>query len=431
MNPVSTEETNQIEIESTMNEIPVIKNEQTEINESENVTVNEKIEEKSNDDAELSLEDEMIGGEEDENVTGEDLEKQEDEEKYNEFVDDLTHKLGLAANRIDISGFKVAPPISASSVLASMNTGNNVDSSDWALSCTKQPISMRKFTGVELKNLQNASTGRRNRQNAATERLGILYEHDINPNKPDTVEDWSKTISARDEQDLFFAAYDASFHNANHIPYTCDDPKCGHTFISEHIPTNRMWKFDNREDEEEFLAIREQGPSTIKGAIGRKAPVPISDKFAVAAKDASLWDLNFMYRLVGAEFVQKYQDTVDVIGYIDEMYSINIEAGTISPINYAKKGVKEADLATNIKNRIIVYNRIIKQLSPDEYGALLSVTRNNTDGRKIKYVIPECNCPKCGKLISEKPLDGGEYGTIEGQLFTRRPLAIIANISQN
>lgn len=381
---------------------------------------------------ELSLEEEMVSGdEENTNEVKGDLEQQDDEEKYNEFVDDLTNKLGLAAKRIDISGFKVAPPVSASSVLASMNTGKNIDSSDWALSCTKQPISMRKFTGVELKNLQNASTGRRNKQNAATERLGILYEHDTNPNKPGTVEDWTKTISARDEQDIFFAVYDASFHNANHIPYTCDDVKCGHTFISEHIPTDRMWKFDNEEDEAEFLAIRELGPSSNMGPIGRKQPVPISDKFAVAAKDASLWDLNFMYRLVGPEFVQKYQDTVDVIGYIDEMYTINLEAGTISPINYTKKGTKEADLATNIKNRIIVYNRIIKQLSPDEYGALLSVTRNNTDGRKIKYVIPECTCPKCGKVISEKPLDGGEYGTIEGQLFTRRPLAIIANISPN
>ena len=46
-----------------------------------------------------------------------------------------------------------------------------------------------------------------------------------------------------------------------------------------------------------------------------------------------------------------------------------------------------------------------------------------TDGT-VKY-IPIC--PKCGKVIEEVKLDGTDGNSIENQLFTRRPLALIVN----
>lgn len=377
----------------------------------------------------IPIEEEMITEEEEEKPV--DLEAEEDDAEYKEFLNDLTDKLHLPATTVDLSDFSVGKPISASSVLSTMNSGKSIDSSDWALHSTGIPITMRKFTGVELKNLQAVSTGRRNRQNAVFERWNLIYEHDANPYKPDNVQDWARCINANDEQDIFFAVYDATFHNANHIPYTCDDPKCGHAFISEHIPTYKMVKFEPEEYEKEFYHIRTKGPSKMEAkANASKRVVPISKDFAIRTKQASIWDVNFMYRLVGEEFFNKYSDTIDVMGYIDELYQIDYANHQIKPISYKKDDDDDdAKLAVNVKNRIIVYNRIIKQLTPDEYGTIISLSKSDPEKGNISYVIPECTCPKCGKTIAETPLDGSpNHGTIEGQLFTRRPLAIIANI---
>lgn len=378
---------------------------------------------------EIPIEEEMVGDEPVEEPV--DLAAEEDDEAYKEFLNDITDKLHLPATTVDLSDFSIGNPISASSVLSTMNSGKSIDSSDWALHNTGIPISMRKFTGVELKNLQAVSTGRRNRQNAVFERWNLIYEHDTNPYKPKDVQEWAKCINAKDEQDIFFAIYDATFHNANHIPYTCDDPKCGHAFISEHIPTSKMVKFEPAEYKTDFYEIMEKGPAKMEAkANASKRVVPISKDFAIRTKQASIWDLNFIFRLVGEEFFNKYSDTIDVIGYIDELYQIDYANHQIKPINYKKdKNKDDASLAVNVKNRIIVYNRIIKQLTPDEYGTIISLSKEDPDKGSVSYVLPECRCPKCGKVIEEIPLDGSpKHGTIEGQLFTRRPLAIIANI---
>lgn len=382
---------------------------------------------------ELSLEDEIAAelgtDNEDEEDIATDIE--DDDQVYQDFLTDIGEKLHLPAKEIDISNFKIGNPISATSVLSTMNSGKSIDSSDWALHSTEIPITMRKFTGVELKNLQAVSTARRNRQNAIFERWNLIYEHDTNPNKPKDVQEWAKRINAKDENDIFFAVYDATFHNANHIPYTCKNPKCRHAFISEHIPTSKMVKFEPEEFRAEFESIRAQGPSDMKNRkVIKRGPIPISKNFAVTTKDASIWDINFMFRLVGEEFFNKYIDTIEVIGYIDDLFKINYQNGTVDPIQYKKdEGKDDANTAANVKNRIIIYNRIIKQLTPDEYGTLVSVTKEPDDANKVIYVLPECTCPKCGELIPERELNGSrENGTIEGQLFTRRPLAIIANI---
>ena len=370
--------------------------------------------------------DEEIGEDE------EDLDDEETQKEFEEFTKNTSKVMNLAPSRIDISGFKVDGSISATSVLTSLTSGNAIDSSDWALSHSELPITMRKFTGIELKDLSNYASGRRNRQNTIMERYKLLYDHDMNPFKPDTVEGWAKTISADDEDDLFFAVYDATFHNANHIPYTCTDEKCGHAWISEHIPTSNMYRFKDPEFEAEFMAIRDKGPTKGQTRKVFSKIVPVTEKIAVGVKDPDIYDRRFVYGLVGEEFYAKYRDTLDIFPFIENFYSIDIENQKLSKIATTPRS-KAGDLTRNIKNRVIIYNRIISTLDTDQYNTLIAILGQrdeNEEKRHVEYIIPAATCPKCGKLIPERVLsqDSGN-GTIETQLFTRRPLALMASTS--
>lgn len=353
----------------------------------------------------------------------EDLSEEEMEKEMEAFTKQVSEAFDLAPNHINLSGFKVGAPVSAKSVLASLPNTN--DSSDWALSTSGIPISMRKFTGTELRDLASYASGRRNRLNTVTERYKMLYDHDTNPYKPDTVEAWAKTINATDNDDMYFCVYDATFHNANHIPYNCS---CGHSWISDHIPTSEMVRFEDPEFEKEFMEIREKGH--YKGEFRRitKKVVPVTDQIAVGIKNADLYDINFVYRLVGETFYEKYKDTLQLFPFIDEFYYINQATGTLQPIATEDRS-KQGDLARNVKNRVIIFNRFIKSLDTDAYNVLIAAAGKPTDEneKKVSYVIPSAVCPKCGKVIEEVKLDGTDGNSMENQLFTRRPLALIVN----
>ena len=361
----------------------------------------------------------------------EDLEDEETKKELEEFTKNASKTMKLAPSQIDISGFKVDGQISASSVLSSLVSGQAMDSSDWALSTSRMPITMKKFTGIELKDLSNYSSSRRNRQNTIMERYKLIYDHDMNPYKPDTVEEWAKTISSEDEDDLFFAVYDATFHNANHIPYTCEDPKCGHVWISEHIPTSNMYRFKDAEFEKEFMEIRERGPQKGQKKKDHLKIVPVTDRIAVGVKDPDIYDRRFVYNLVGEEFYAKYRDVLDIFPFIENFYSIDLENKKLSKIATTPRS-KKGDLTRNIKNRVIIYNRIISTFDTDQYNTLIAILGQRDEEeekRHVEYLIPAAVCPKCGKKVPEKILSAENGATIETQLFTRRPLALMANTS--
>ena len=86
-------------------------------------------------------------------------------------------------------------------------------------------------------------------------------------------------------------------------------------------------------------------------------------------------------------------------------------------------------MSINVKNRVIIFNRFIKSLDSDAYNVLIAAAGKPTDEneKKVSYVIPSAVCPKCGKVIEEVKLDGTDGNSMENQLFTRRPLALIVN----
>ena len=353
-----------------------------------------------------------------------DLSAEEEKKEMEEFVAESKKAFGLAPDTIDLSGFTDAPPVSATSVLSSLTTGKAQAASDWALWESKIPLTLSKFTGLDLKNLNDAGGGRRNRVNTLYERMRIIYDHDMNPNKPDTVEGWAKSIATTDTNDLWFTVYDAAFHNANHIPCVCE--KCNHSFISQHIPVEDMVKYPDDEFKAEFLALRDSAPKKTKRYNPGSKLIPITNEIAVAVKPADMYDFGFIIRLIGEDFYRKYKDVVDILPNIEDFYHIDLANKTKQRISTAPRKSAQGDSIKEIKNRVIIYNRIIRELDSDQFALLVMYASKESvvdeDAKHITYAIPEITCPKCGSPIKERVLEDGE---VEQLVFDRRPLAAI------
>ena len=353
-----------------------------------------------------------------------DLNEEEEKKEMEEFVAESKKAFGLAPDTIDLSGFTEAPPVSATSVLSSLTTGKAQAASDWALWDSKMPLTLSKFTGLDLKNLNDASGGRRNSVNTLYERMRIIYDHDMNPNKPNTVEGWAKTIATTDVDDLWFAVYDAAFHNANHIPCVCE--KCSHSFISQHIPVEDMIKYPDDDFKQEFLALRNSAPKKTSRYNPGSKLIPITNEIAVSVKPADMYDFGFIIRLIGEDFYRKYKDVVDILPNIEDFYHINLENRTKQRISTAPRKSAQGDSIKEIKNRVIIYNRIIKELDSDQFALLIMYSSKESvtdeDSKHITYEIPEITCPKCGAPIPARSLNGGG---VEQLVFDRRPLAAI------
>lgn len=358
--------------------------------------------------------------------TDEDLSAEEDKKELEEFISESKKTFGLAADIIDISDFTEAPPISATSVLSSLTMGEAHGASDWALCDSKMPITLSKFSGVDLKNLADVSNGRRNSVNNLYEEMSIIYKHDMNPNKPDTVEGWAKSIASTDLDDLWFTVYDAAFHNANHIPCTCENPKCQHSFISQHISVSDMVVYPDDEFKNEFMALRNSAPKPASRFNPKTKLIPISDQIAVAVKPADVYDFGFIIRLIGPDFYAKYKDVVDILPNIEDFYHIDLEKKTKQRISTAPRKSAQGDTIKEIKNRIIIFNRVIKSLDSDQYALLVvsasKESLNDEGARRVTYEIPEIVCPKCGKPIASRDLSNGG---VKQLVFDRRPLAAI------
>ena len=250
-------------------------------------------------------------------------------------------------------------------------------------------------------------------------RYKLFYDHLASP-KPATLEQWLKTVSYADNDHLYFAVYGANFAGSNFIPYDC--PRCNSTFLSENIPIDNMYKFENDEVKEKFLKIRDSQESIPTGLYASEI-TQISDKIAIGFKDPSIYNMLFETTLLDENFVNKYRDLIAIISYIDNIYYIDKSTSSLSPISYK---VDKNNMVKTIKAKIITYAKILKNLAPDQYYIILSylnaITNKTAD---IKYIKPEVTCPKCGEVIHEETV------TAEHLVFTLAQLASLTLTSLN
>lgn len=360
----------------------------------------------------------------DEDMDDIDLEPDEDQPAEVEEVDpdeslkalqtDLSKKLKPIANKLDLSSFTVVKrPVALSPSI--METERVAMS--WALPNSNQYIAISEFSGKELEQLgDNSGT---DRFQTMRNRYKLFYDHIVS-DKPATLEQWLKTVSFADNDHLFFAVYGANFAGANFIPYDC--PDCKNTFLSDNIPIEQMYKFDNEETEAKFKKIRESQQSLPAGLYVSEI-TQISDKIAIGFRDPSIYTMIFETTRLDEKFLEKYRDLIAIIAYIDAIYYIDPVNKQLAPIDYK---IDTNNPVKTIKAKIITYAKILKNLAPDQYYTILSYLNAITQKTaNITYVKPEIKCPNCDNVIPE------EETTAENLVFTRAQLASLTLTSLN
>ena len=339
-----------------------------------------------------------------------DADEDENEANMKELQSAISDKIAGVNKQLNISSFKInKTPISAKNALSAAHK----KSVDWALFSSKLHFALSEFSGTEISTL--GSNSGLNQYSIVYNRYKLILDHMIGANKPKDVESFVKSVSFFDNDDLYGGIYVANFAESNYIPYDC--PKCSHTFLSENIPIKNMYSFEKEEDEELFGRIRKEEYYQLSDLYTSEI-VPITDNYAFAFREPSIYSIIFETALLDEKFTNKYRDIISVISYIDEIYFIDQESQSLIPIGYKRF---HNNKMKDTKSRIIEYAKIINSLSPDKYNIILAyLSAINSNRTGMKWKLPECTCPKCGTVIKERET------TAENLVFTRHQLAALA-----
>ena len=246
---------------------------------------------------------------------------------------------------------------------------------------------------------------------------GTLFSHYMSPNKPKSLEEWVKTISYSDQDNLLFGYYKATFGLSNLITYACE--KCKTVKVKD-VPIDKCVKYADEETKKEVENILKYGDSTHKGKIISEL-VQVSDKLAVSIRNPSIYTIVFEFGVLDPDFTNKFANVLGTVGYIEDIYEIDTVNGTLIPIT-----VKEdkKNMTKTVKRKIRAKVQILRTLTPDQYNILtgkIAEIAKNAD--RITYCQPEYKCEKCGNEIAETVM------TAQEMLFIRHQLALIQTLS--
>ena len=331
-----------------------------------------------------------------------------------------TERLKPVSKRLDISSFTVIKqPISNTKEF----NVNPIKAAKWVLMNQEATVMMKEFTGAELERLREFTQDGANSVSSITKRYKLIYDHIDSP-KPASFETWLKTTPFSDEDNYFFAIYIASFKGANYIPRDCSDQtSCKETWLTEDVDIMDMVKFDDEDAKKKFARIYQAEDSSMtKAGLYVSERVPLSNTVAASFREPSIYTRIELASL-DAEFREKYSAIMEFIPYIDSLYLINQEEGTLTPVGY--KSFTNNNIKTT-KSKIQQFAKVLSTLSIDEFGTIRPfVNEIATRSNGISYIIPECTCPKCGKVVEEVSTSAEEM------LFTRYQLGALVNTSLN
>lgn len=337
-------------------------------------------------------------------------------DELKELRKEVTSKLNTST--ISLQGFRVSNrPAAFSTTLKYAEMENSREVADWALMNSNKCITMKKFTGTEIETLENPKG--RSRLHSLTAQWKLIYNHIIDPYKPDSLEKWLKVTSFLDIEHLWFAIYNATFCKSNHLPYDCNADNCNNTFLTENIPIMDMVKFKNPEAKERFNSIlaREAQPSD---GLYKTTIIPLSETYAFAFREPSVWNVIFENAYLDDEFTEKYDTLLSVLVYIDKIFFINRDTMELQPV---ETKVYKNNITKTIKSRIRRYAEIIRTLDADQYNTIMAYMQSiNERGDDIKYILPEVTCPKCKHTISESEISA------QSLVFLRHQLGALKNI---
>lgn len=329
----------------------------------------------------------------------------------------LIEKTNPVKKKLDITGFTVVNrPISLNNSLANVK---ELGSKRWVLMNTGIPFVMTEFKGDELEELARISRSRSD--SAALDTFTMLYNH-VASRKPATVQDWMKVISYYDVDHLYMGIYNVCFSDVNYLPYNCVDTKvCKNVWLADFQSVEQMCVFENDEIKKKFYEILEGNTNSDAAVLYVSEIIPVSEKYAFALKEPSVYSMTLGNVVHDQEFYTKYKQVIDILPWIDNIYDIDREAGQLRPVGFKEYPNNEQK---TLKAKIITYANIIRRaLASDEYTDLITlIAAIDKRGKSLSYCIPETTCPKCKKLFPKE--ESSAYSLV----FTRHRLGAIKNI---
>lgn len=366
----------------------------------------------------------ILDGVSDEDLFADDEELSEDSASDEKSTDELIEELKKEAKAkitpikktLDLSKFTISKKSVNAQKAMKLAAKSRQSVADWVLVSAERPISMTGLSGPEILKLNPENTSR-NRLNTFRDMYRIMYDHIYDANKPE-FETWLKQTRFVDLPHIYFALYMATFSGSNFVNYNC--PNCNKIFLKD-IKFEDMVVYANdeaRNKVRDILKMDTTSPSNDEYPVDL---YQISNSYAFALRTPSVWNVVIETASLSDKFLEKHADLVDIVAYIDSIYIIDEENGSLIPIDTKPD---PNDQAKTSARRIKAFYDIISQLSTEEYYNLRSyINSYDEDASKVNYQIPACTCPDCATEIPANT----EIGP-DSMLFTRHQLAAIANM---
>ena len=368
------------------------------------------------------VEDEMDVSSNDEELSREEIMKISEAAEKN-LKSDILKKLINTGKTLNTSQFVVSNKvISMSDALRHIPNRNAERVAIWPLLQANRPYKASALKGPEVALLADEDTSQEVRNiGLSMTQVKILFEHDANPYRPKSVEQWAKTIPFTDIENIFAALYVASLRGSNYVPLACPKQSCQHAYLSENLEIDSMLKFDNDAAKKRFETIKSMELTAKQSESYESILNVINDKFAVTIKIPSVFTMLYEYNTLDQDFKNKYKTMSAIIQYIDRIMYIDKDSSQFVPIGWK---TYPGDYSKSFKSKIVTYAKILKEFNDVDFNLLMSLINSlindALESRNVHFEIPETKCPKCKSTIPAREINA------RGMVFMRQRLVELA-----
>lgn len=358
----------------------------------------------------------LIDDEDDEESTSSEDDVDEDTRKVlteaatNNLRNDIINKIINAGRKVNASQLVVSNKvINIKDVMKSMKS-STVRTATWPLMFANRPYIASSLKGAEISMLnENNDNGL-----LSIPQARILFEHDVNPYRPSTIEAWAKTIPYADLDNIYAALFMASVEGANYMPCNCTNNSCLNSWLSDDVPMDKLIRFGDDESKKKFEEIKKMELTAENSGAYDSVVTVINDNLAVGIKIPSLYTILYEFGSLDDAFSNKYEAIINIIRFIDRLYFID-ENSNMNPIGWKKY---PGDHSKTFKSKIITYAKILKELNSVEFSVVSTLIISMLNGMHtdVSYYIPTYTCPKCGHKSAENEVSARNLLFLHQQL---------------
>ena len=324
------------------------------------------------------------------------------------FAENVKERIAPITKRFNLNDFTVGEsPITRLDI--KMMGLSHVSVADHFLPNAGKIISCSALSGSELMAM-NPENSNRSRLNTLKDIYSIMYKHVVSE-KPKIFDEWLKTTRFNDLEHIYFALYKATFGGSNFMTYECPNKKCQDVFI-EDVSFEDMINYADDETKAKMQAIMSSGDSSITPyEIVRQQ---ISNNLAIGIRNPSIYNVVIEVSGLSDSFLEKYQDLMDIIVFIDNIYYIDYEHQVLEPVDFMPD---KNNIAKTIARRIKIIADILRSLPSDNYFELRKAVADAFPSLAgVTYKIPAATCKKCGTQIPERVVGAQELLFMRHQL---------------